>query len=95
MLIATRLDPPSNCDAIGPRQVYTAIVRTAAYETEGLEYHADFATTRSYSTARLPFSSFRAYKDGQRVRGDKVELDRRQVVGECGEIQTRCLLSHT
>lgn len=69
--------------AIGDGKVYTVTVRTAIFEREGIEYQADFpAPSNTFSTARLPFSSFSAYRDGRRVSGtDAPELDRRNIVG--------------
>ena len=70
--------------AIGDGKVYTAVVRTSAYEREGVEYHADFAAAGGgFCTARLPFSNFHAYRDGRRLSAaaDVAELDRHDITG--------------
>ena len=69
--------------AIGDGQTYTFAVRTTAWVEQGIEYYADFeAPAGGFVSARLPFSSFVAYRDGRRVDDPKYrELDRRQITG--------------
>jgi len=69
--------------AIGDGKVYTVVVRTESFETDGIEYHADFAAqANTFSTARLPFSSFSAYRDGRRIPpANAPELNRGAIVG--------------
>ncbi|KAL1495685.1 hypothetical protein AB1Y20_016548 [Prymnesium parvum] len=69
--------------AIGDGNVYTATIRTNAFESDGVEYQANFhAPMSTFSTARLPFSSFLPYRKGRRLSAaDAPELDRRNIVG--------------
>jgi len=69
--------------AIGDGKVYTAIVRTDSFERDGIEFQADFAAAaNTFSTARLPFSSFSAYRGGRKIApADAPELERSNIVG--------------
>lgn len=57
--------------AKGDGKVYTVVLRTDTYESQGIEYHADFPTSeKGFTTARLPFSSFTPFKNGRSVSPD-------------------------
>jgi len=74
---------------IGDGQLYTAVLRTSLYESDGVEYQYSFPTTAgSWIHARLPFSGFVPHRGGRRVPvGDLrnqpalAELDRRNLIG--------------
>lgn len=67
----------------GDGQKYTMILRTAQYDEDGLEYQHDFKTrVKGFTTARLPFSGFRPFRNGKPLALDAApELDRRAMVG--------------
>jgi hypothetical protein len=66
--------------AIGDGKVYTAVLRTEKSAAQGIEYHAEFVSSKKFDNVRLPFSTFYAVKKGKAVR-DAPELDRANLVG--------------
>lgn len=68
---------------VGDGKVYTVVLRTDVYESQGIEYHANFPTSeKGFTTARLPFSSFTPFKNGRSVSPDASSgaLDRHKLL---------------